>query len=199
MRSWQVSMAGLLGLVAISAVGLASLKYATVVWTSIAATVALGLLLTAVLGTAFRKGPERGFWAGFALFGLVYLTLVNWSAVGGQTGSSLTGGLSDLAEWVHPNAPLRFDIRTMPQPAGNTTGPLARQGFVSRSVAPEAPADAYEEAQTRYIRIGNFVSIGRYALCLVFALVGGVIGRHFAGKGARESEASDSNSSAQGR
>jgi hypothetical protein len=183
----QVSLAGLLGLVAVAAVGLASLKYATVVWTSIAATLTLGLLLAAVLGAVFLRGKDRGFWAGFALFGIAYLTMVNWSGVGGQTGHGLTGGLSELAEWVHPEPP-----RTLAPAPGVRATPPENMAFW--------PSERYEEAQRRYIRLGNFVSIGRYALCLAFALVGGLVGRHFAAEGARASETSEPvASSAQGR
>jgi hypothetical protein len=212
MRLRQFSMMGMLGLVAVVAVGCASLKYATVLWTSVAATVALGLLLAAVLGAVFLRGQDRGFAAGFALFGIVYLMMVNWSAVGGQTGHGLTGGLSDLAEWVHPE-PAPPPVVTAPTPlppvGGGLTTPMPDEVVPPRLLGPAvkvpansaySPARRYEAAQKRYIRLGNFVSIGRYGLCLLFALVGGLTGRYFAREGARSSETSGSEaSSAQGR
>jgi len=42
---------------------------ASAAWVAIAATITLGLLLTAVLGAVLRRGPARAFWLGFALFG----------------------------------------------------------------------------------------------------------------------------------
>jgi hypothetical protein len=156
MRPRRISLASLLGIVAVFGLGLAGLKSSTVLWTTAATTVTLALLLAAVLGAVLLRGPERAFWLGFALFGWVYLVLVDWSWIGAQVGHDLTGGFRELVDALFPQDPnLRF--------------------------TPTSPQQ-FEEARKRDIRIGNAVQISRLFLCLLFALVGGLIGRAFAAR-----------------
>lgn len=157
----RFSMAGMLGLVVVLGLGLASLRFATVAWTTVASLLTLGLLMTGVVGGWMLRGPNRGFWAGFALFGWSYLILANWSWVGDQFGHDLTGGLGDLAEYVHPSRETQASA-------------------VAKLFAPSPSASQVEIQQQRYIKVGNFVQIARLSICLAFALVGGIVGRHFA-------------------
>src|SRR4051795_10854976 len=105
----RISLAALLGLVLVCGLGLAAMRSPTVFWTTAATTVTLGLLLTDVLGAWLLRGPDRGFWAGFALFGGVYLLLVNWSWIGEQVGHDLAGGIREAADdlFPPPTAPFR--------------------------------------------------------------------------------------------
>src|SRR5947209_13045240 len=98
MPRYRISLAGSLGIVAVIAMGMAGMRSASSLWTTAAATITLGLLLSALIAARLLEGPDRAFWAGFALFGWSYLVLVNWDWVGGQFGHDLTGGLSDAAE-----------------------------------------------------------------------------------------------------
>jgi hypothetical protein len=96
----RFSLANLLGIVAVIALGLTGLSSATTFWTSAAATVTLGLLLAALLGAVLLRGADRAFWLGFALFGGTYLVLVEWDWIGGQLGHDLTAGLSGVADSI---------------------------------------------------------------------------------------------------
>ena len=165
MPRFRVSIAGLLALVALAALWLASIRSATVWWTSISSTLTLGMLLTGVLGAIFLRGPDRAFWAGFALFGMVYLALVNWDWIGAQFGHDLTSGLSAMAEAVFP-----------PEQNLNPSNPLASRQY-------------YDRVRNREVMLGNFVQIGRLTLDLLFALAGGYVGRVMAFKAARRDEA----------
>jgi hypothetical protein len=156
MPRFRVSIATLLVLVAVVAFWVASLRSATSWWTSLSSTVTLGALLTGVLGAVFLKGPDRGFWAGFALFGVVYLVLVNWDWIGAQFGRDLTSGLSGWAEALFPSEPTTAAATTVTN------------------------LDYFERVQNRTIMLGNFVQIGRQMFDLVFACVGGMIGRAMA-------------------
>ena len=89
----RLTLASLMGLVAVIALGMAGLFSASTFWTAAAATVTLILLLGAVLGTILLRGAEWAFCLGFALFGVVYFVLVEWDWVGGQLGHDLTAGL----------------------------------------------------------------------------------------------------------
>jgi hypothetical protein len=160
MPRFRISIASLLGIVAVIAIGLAGMLSASSVWTTAAATVTLALLLTALLASVLLDGTDRAFWAGFALFGWSYLLLVNWDWVGGQFGHDLTSGLSDIAEAIFDDAP----------PAA---GPFQ---------APVSSPQYLQWARMRQIKLGNFVQIGRMCLSLVFGLLGGSIARGMAGR-----------------
>lgn len=188
MPSFRFSMAAMMAIVAVIALGLAGMVSASSFWTASAATVTLALLLAAVLTASLLKGTDRTFWAGFALFGWTYLLLVNWDWVGGQFGHDLTAGLSDVAEaifpdvspprstltpqamvlqQVYPNTGMEPDQRgSVPTPSGASTG-LTQFQYL----------DLVRQRQTK---IGNFVQIGRMCLSLLFALGGGFIGHSIA-------------------
>src|SRR3954462_4782123 len=102
MNPRRTSIAGLMGIVGVFALGMAALQFATVLWTAAASTITLALLLTAVVGTIWLRGPDRAYWSGFAAFGWAYLLLVDWDWLGGQFGHDLTSGILDVAEWAVP-------------------------------------------------------------------------------------------------
>ncbi len=153
----RLTLASMMGLVAVSALGMTGLFSASTFWTAAAATVTLMLLLGAVLGAVLLRGGEGAFCLGFALFGIVYLVLVEWDWLGGQLGHDLTSGLIDLAESI------------LPSPV-----------FATRANALNPPIHVPSEAlAARQIRVGNFVQISRMALAIGFALAGGYLGRAF--------------------
>jgi hypothetical protein len=186
----RISMASLLGIIAVIALGLAGIKSASSFWTTAAATVTLALLLGALLAAWLLAGADRAFWAGFALFGWTYLVLVNWDWVGGQFGHDLTAGLSDLAESMFaepvpivPAAPVAPPLPTLP-----LNRPYQPPTVVNPAPRPAPPGPSYlEEVRQRQIKIGNFVQIGRLTLALSFGLLGGFIATVFARR--RESTA----------
>jgi hypothetical protein len=165
----RFTLASLLGLVALIALGFAGLFSATTFWTSAAATLTLALLLGAVLGIVLLHGVERAFWLGFALFGGVYLVMVEWDWIGGQLGHDLTAGLSDVAEQLLPP----------PSVASPPTAP----GFF-----PQVPVETTRSWQ---IKTGNFVQIGRFSLAILFAVLGGLVARWFFQRRERETRPSD--------
>jgi hypothetical protein len=169
----RLTIAGMLWVVALVGIWFASIRAASVVWTTVTATMTLAALLTGVLGAVYARGSSRAFWLGFALFGWAYLTLVNWDWVGGPLGHDLTGGLSDWAERLLGAPPL------VNPPTRTATGAAPPQ------VGSAAGAAYFEAAQQRRIKLGNFVQIGRMTMSLLFALVGGLIGRTLAERAGR--------------
>ena len=169
MPRFRISLASLLGIVAVIAMGLAGMVSASSLWTTAAATVCLAVLLSAVLAARLLTGIDRAFWAGFALFGWSYLLLVNWDWVGGQFGHDLTAGLSDIAESMFA------DVAIPGPPQSPAIAPAGRPavGFNIQYL---------ESVRGRQIRLGNFVQIGRMILSLLFGLLGGWIAGSFAGR-----------------
>ena len=146
-----MTIASMLLIVAMLAVGMAALFSAAEVWISVAATLTLGILLAAILGTILLRGPERAFCLGFGLFAVTYLILVDWDWIGGQLGHDLTLGLSVLAERVYPD----------PMPS---------------STAPVLTQLPLQILRARQGRVGNFVEVGRMVATLLFGLSGGFAG-----------------------
>ena len=105
MPTFRISLAALLTIIAVVAIGLAGMTSASRFWTAAAATVTLALLLAALLAACLLAGRDRAFWMGFALFGWAYLALVNWDWIGGQFGHDLTAGLNEVAEALFPTSP----------------------------------------------------------------------------------------------
>jgi hypothetical protein len=176
----RISLATLLGFIAVSALGLAGMISASSLWTAAAATVTLAVLLAAVLAAFLLAGSDRAFWAGFALFGWAYLMLVNWDWIGGQFGHDLTAGLGDAAESLFP------EVSVPLTPAGiATTSPIPASGVrlpqPSAVNALRVPGpDYYVMVRQRQIKIGGFVQISRMCLTFLFAVVGGFIARTLA-------------------
>ncbi|HWE36800.1 MAG TPA: hypothetical protein VG406_09560 [Isosphaeraceae bacterium] len=73
----RVSIAGLLTVVLVSAVGLAALNSASDLWTSLVTTGAFAVLGYALVGAAVGHGRSRAYWIGFAIFGFGYLALAS--------------------------------------------------------------------------------------------------------------------------
>jgi hypothetical protein len=75
----RFSIAGLMGVVLISALGLAALRSVSETTAGITLLVACAALALAVVGAICRTGSERAWWLGFAVFGWGYLNLAFWS------------------------------------------------------------------------------------------------------------------------
>jgi hypothetical protein len=71
----RISVAEMLGVVSIVAVGLAALKYPTPLTAGALGTLLQGSLAVAILGVVLRNGPRRAFWVGFAVCGGAYTLL----------------------------------------------------------------------------------------------------------------------------
>ncbi len=168
------SIAGMMGLVFVTALAFAALKYPLVILTNLASSLVLLLLLTSIAGALLQRGLERAYWTGFAIFGWTTLFFVSGSWIAGQFGSDLTSSFQDLAEMA-----------------------LARQDkSVTVAFAPATPGSPGKSMNfmaEHSIKVGNLVEMARLMMVLLFALTGGFIAQGFvrrAERSARESESS---------
>jgi hypothetical protein len=168
MIGYRLSVGGLLAVVGVIALWAASLRASTAATVSVATTATLAALLAAVLGAVIRRGPARTFFLGFAVFGVTYFVFVNWDWVGGPVGHDLTDGLRALAERAIPPDPNLATANSV-YSSRNTPIPQLPPGF-----------NYFEAAQNHEQRLGRFVQTGRMALTLLFALLGGLVGRAIA-------------------
>ena len=73
MRSTRFSIAGLMAVVLVIALGFAALRTASVTTLGITLLATRAILGIAIVGAICRRGAERAFWLGFAICGLVYI------------------------------------------------------------------------------------------------------------------------------
>lgn len=80
MRMPRTSIAGLMGAVLVTSLGLTALRSGSAVWAGATFLAMCGVMALAVVGAVCRQGQARAWWLGFALFGWGYLVLafVRW-------------------------------------------------------------------------------------------------------------------------
>jgi hypothetical protein len=71
----QVTILGIMAVVALMATALVALRSTVEIWASAHFSLTLALLCTAIPGIAYSRGGRRAFWVGFAAFGWPYLFL----------------------------------------------------------------------------------------------------------------------------
>ena len=76
MRSLRLSIARLMAVVLILAIGFSALRNASYTWFVINLLVTCFMLAIACVGAICRKGAERAFWSGFAIFGSIYIGIL---------------------------------------------------------------------------------------------------------------------------
>ena len=87
MSRLRFTLAQLMAIVLFIGFGFAAMRLGSLLWASAVFTLTVAVLSVAVLGTMARRGRARMTWAGFALFGWVYLgtTFGPWADVHGVT------------------------------------------------------------------------------------------------------------------
>jgi hypothetical protein len=81
MRWVRFSIAGLMGIVLVTAIGLAALRSSSETWTGVLLLATLGAFGIALVGAFCRSGSARGGWIGFAVFGWIYMSAAFWPDV----------------------------------------------------------------------------------------------------------------------
>ena len=99
----RYSIAGLMTVVLLIALGLAGLRDTSTVWASAVFSLTVILLATAILGAATCSGPSRMACLGFGLFGGTYLLAAFWlwPVPNGVTAPPLLSKL--LLDWLQPS------------------------------------------------------------------------------------------------
>ena len=79
MRTFRISILGLMGSVLIISVAFVSLMFASELVAGLVLLPTLAILAMAILGVVYRRGNARAFWLGFALLGWGYMVLASGS------------------------------------------------------------------------------------------------------------------------
>jgi hypothetical protein len=75
MRRFRFSVAGLMAVILLLAVGMAALRDPTILWASAIFTAAVILFAASLLAAMAHRGAQRFSWAGMAVFGWSYLII----------------------------------------------------------------------------------------------------------------------------
>jgi hypothetical protein len=188
MKRSLFSIAGMMALVVLIALGFGALRNPTLLWASLIFTATVAFLAMAILGTLARRGRARMTWAGVAVFGWLYLAL-SFGPMSNANGVTyppfLTQVLVDFWQSVREasdkallaqNPSWRL-IRENSRPTGETilNGPpnaiwiQASSSPTSLPSLPPPPVPFFDWQNLR--RIGH--SLG----AVLFGLLGGLIGR----------------------
>jgi hypothetical protein len=175
----RFTIAQLMAVVIVVGLGFAALRSASVLWASAVFTLTVAVLSTAILGAMARRGRARVTWAGFALFGWIYLgtTFGPWADGNGvKAPPYVTRWVLDYTAERHwdtaridtglPGEVLFSPFPTMGIGGGMGAGRVAGPSTPVRFVA---PPDAF-----------HFRRIGHCLAAIVFGLVGAVCGRFIA-------------------
>ncbi len=101
----RFSLLGLMALVAYVAMGCAALRYATPLLASSVFTLAVGLMMIAVLGIVLRRDQIRAGWIGFLVFGGGYLLITCGPWPQGNAHLLTNYGLAWLESKLHGETP----------------------------------------------------------------------------------------------
>ena len=97
-RKIRFSIARLMGVVLVAAVGSAALRNASEAWAGSVLLVTCGAVMLAIVGALSRGPDERAWWLGFAFFGGGYLALLSWTEPSTQAAADdRAGGIHRLA------------------------------------------------------------------------------------------------------
>jgi hypothetical protein len=99
-----ISIRAMLCVVAFVGLACMALARANSIWATVMFTGALAVISLGLLAAILLRGARQAYWAGFALFGWLYLWMAHWPS---DTG------------WIGPNQPASWRLQQ------NETGPLA--------------------------------------------------------------------------
>jgi hypothetical protein len=190
MKRSLFSIAGMMALVVLIALGFAALRNPTLFWASLIFTATVAFLAMAILGTLARRGRARMTWAGVAVFGWIYVAL-SFGPVPNANGVTYppfpTQVLIDFWQSVRETSDKALSaqnpswrlIRENSRPTGEPilSGPPNAIWIPSSrpSTSPPPPPIPFIDWQ-------NLRRIGHSLGAVLFGLLGGLIGRVLAGR-----------------
>jgi hypothetical protein len=142
-----------------AAVACAALVNASELWAAIVYAATLVCLFVALVGAIFRRGRQRAFWTGFAVFGWGYFLLM---------GATLENPIGGRAHGL-PTHPLLMALHdAVAKETGASTARRARAAW----------EDDLVSRMNRRPHPREFAKVGHLVLLLLFASAGGLVGQY---------------------
>lgn len=191
MKRIRFSLAGLMGLVLIAAIGIAALRSASPAWAGSMLLLTLALFGISVLGTVYRREGKRAFWLGWCLFSGGYLAVAFAPWWGEEIKPALPTSaiLSFLHERLAPARPLSVTLllkQQLQNVQGNVSVTLPA-GVQTTQALNAVIAPATVTSGVRWLTVSNdatsFQEVGHCLASLLAGLVGGGVARWFQATG----------------
>jgi hypothetical protein len=181
MRLPRFSIAGLMALVVVAAVGVAALRFANELWAGVLLLATVGIFGAAILGIVHRRDGKRAWWQGFALFGWGYfaLALGPWFHAAIAPSLPTTTGLTALFAKLHPSPP---QVGWVAYSDTSWTSTATAPGTAPAITSGTAPPASMTSTITLWMPSpspDHFLRVGHCLWALLAACVGGLIGRAF--------------------
>ncbi len=164
MRRIRFTIASLLVVVLIAAVGFAALRESSDLWESGVFTLALAALLILILLAVHRTESRQAFWIGFAVFGWIYLGL---SLVPSIESRLITSKALTYLDSTVPDRPL---VITGTLSFQRTNVPMGNQGGVPVTYVKRVLGGSNSTTE-------NFIRIGHSLFALLAGWIGGLLSR----------------------
>lgn len=174
MKWHRFTVAGLMVIVLLIAMGLAALRSQSIVWTSAVFTAAIILFSTSVVGAISTGGLARSTWAGMAVFGWTYYGIVfgPWPDSTSKPPPLLTANALDyVQDYILSDGETPY-MFTMKFPAGGQSA----HGIRGRMVPGAAPPPGgYKK-----VDLGLYQQTGHSLAGILFGVLGALMGRFIA-------------------
>jgi hypothetical protein len=203
MKRFRFHIGSLLILVVLLGVGFAALREANDLWDSIVLTSAFWILMVSVLlaadpGGRHRQAERQAFWAGFALFGWIYLGLIAIPSI--EPRLLTTKALAYLDSKV-PGRPAMITGQPWGGPLNSTgqavaTVAFSPQGSLLIDSSNSGTVRLWSTTAGRLLGSGggtteNFIHIGHSLFALILACLGGKVSRSLYVRGRETHPVSD--------
>jgi WD40 repeat protein len=192
MRRVRFSIASLLVVVLVLALGFAALRESNEIWDSGVFTLTFAVLLASILLAIHRSEARRAFWIGFAVFGWIYLGLSWVPSI--ESRLATTKVLAYLDSKVPGRPQNSFKLHVTGGTPGNRVQAVAFSPDGKRLATSSLGTVRLWDATTGRLLGGwagtteNFVRIGHSLIALIVAFMGGQLSRHLC---ARHEDATD--------
>ena len=166
----RFSIAGVMVVVLLLAVGFAGLRTASAIWASAVFTLTVTLLAGAMLGAVACRGPSRIAWLGFGVFGWTYLLATFWLWPGPNGVSAPPFLTKALLDSFQPSLRTAGVITLDPGPTGEMS-----------TEPPPMPMSPRRFAG-RIVNLLHYRRIGHTLAAIVFGLLGALLGTLFSAR-----------------
>jgi hypothetical protein len=168
MKNPQFTIAGLILVIVIAAIGLAAVRSGSPAWAGAMLSITFFAMISSLLGVALCRGQRRVYWLGFAVLGWSYLFLMYAPWLHGNAGRFLLAPnlFEYLDEVLHPEPAAGGGMQSVPV---ELLGATATGGGFGGNVASSSVQD-----------FSAFVRIGMAMEALLWAFLGGWAACHFA-------------------
>jgi hypothetical protein len=168
MKRPKITIAHLIIVVVVAAIGLAAIRSGTAAWAGAMFSITFFAMICSLLGVALGRGMRRIYWLGFATLGWSYLLLVYTPWLDRMVGRFLLAPnlFAYLEEILHADSPGPSGLQSLP--VGLLGAAATAGGFGGLP-----PAESVEE-------LSDFQRIGLAMEALLWAFLGGWVACYFA-------------------